>query len=278
MESETIRNGRCYNERSEREMRTVGLNLPEALKSVNQNNDVGEEPNPSMGLSLMRFYTVLVICALLTPVAAMAQTIPSDFSYLEKRQEFGLFGGYMSSGSGRFGYGPTGGPTLGARYGIELSGPMGFEGVIGVVDSQRDVVDPGRDEGDRIVGQADQLLTTIDARIRFSFAGRRSWKQLSPFLTFGGGMVLNSSDTAPADELLLSEDVFDFGTSFYGTLGVGSRWFITERFALRGDGVFSLYKIDTPPGFSDPARGFLNVEEGEWLAGTAFSISLLWRW
>jgi len=53
---------------------------------------------------------------------------------------------------------------------------------------------------------------------------------------------------------------------------------VSERFALRGDGVFSLWKIDTPPGFSDPARGFTGVAAGEWVQGISFTIALLYRW
>lgn len=220
-----------------------------------------------MGSSLTRFFALLIGGALMVPTAAEAQSIPSPFSYLEQKQEFGIYGGLLNSGTGRFGYGPSGGPMLGLRYGIELSGPLGVEGVVGIVDASRDIIDPGRVEGDRVIGQADMLLTMIDARIRFSFPGRRSWHNLSPFLTAGGGVVLNSSGQADADQLLLPEDVFDFGTSFFGTLGLGTRWFITDRLALRGDGVFSLWQISTPPGFSDPARDFAAVADAEWLWG-----------
>ena len=104
------------------------------------------------------------------------------------------------------------------------------------------------------------------------------WHRLSPFLTIGGGAVFSAGGDHALDQTLLPEDVFSFGTSFYGTLGLGSRWFVTDKIALRGDGVFSLWKVDTPPGYSDPSRAFEEVEDGEWLRGTAFSLSLLWRW
>jgi len=61
-------------------------------------------------------------------------------------------------------------------------------------------------------------------------------------------------------------------------LGAGSRWFVSDRFGLRADAVFSLWKLDTPPGFSDPDRTFENVEEGEWSRGLSFTISGVWRW
>lgn len=231
-----------------------------------------------MPLSFCKLMTAPLVFALLQPASSHAQTIPSHFTYIERKQEVGPYVGYMSAGSGRFGYGPTGGPVFGTRYGIELSGPMSFEGVIGIVGGTRTVIDPGRDEGDRDIGEADVSIATIDARLKFSFAGERAWKGISPFLTVGGGIAFDVGSPSTFDETLLAEDVFDFGTSFFGTMGLGTRWFISEAVALRADGVFSLWKIDTPPGFSDPSRGFLGVPEGEWLWGTSLNVALLYRW
>ena len=210
--------------------------------------------------------------------AVEAQSIPSPYTYLERGQEIGFFAGQMSTDAGRFGYAPAGGPTMGLRYGVELSGPLAVEGMAGFVNSTRDVIDPGRVEGDRVIGEADARLATIDARFRFTFTGRRAWHGLSPFITGGGGIVLDTSGRSELDDVLLAADVFEMGTSFFGTLGFGTRWFLTDTFALRADGVFSLWQVDTPPGFSDAARGFESVEDGEWLPGTSFSVTLLYRW
>jgi hypothetical protein len=221
---------------------------------------------------------VLVTAAVAVPMGADAQTIPSPYEYLERRQEVGLFSGWVSVEDGRFGYGPSGGTPLGARYGIELSGPLGFEGTAALIDGTRDVVDPGRAEGDRVIGEADVLMSVIDARLRFTFTGRRSWHGLAPFFVFGGGIAFDVADSSELDDILLPEDVFEFGSSFFGNLGLGTRWFLTERLALRGEGTFTLWKIDTPPGFSQPERGFENVEDGEWLRGTWLTLTLLYRW
>lgn len=212
------------------------------------------------------------------PTVTSAQTIPSPFTYVERKQEVGLFGGYLDAQTGRFGFGPAGGLLSGARYAVELSGPLALEGVVGFLKGTRDIVNPARIEGDQVVGEGDVLLTTIDARMRFSVIGNRAWHGLSPFLAFGGGLAFDAAGIPEAEADLEPADVFDFGTSFYGTVGVGSRWFITETLGLRFDGVFSLWSIDTPPGFSDPARGFVAVEESQWLSGLAFSVALLYRW
>lgn len=223
-------------------------------------------------------FLLAALAALALPAAGTAQTIPSPYRYLEQAQEIGIFGGTMSAKTGRFGYGPDGGQVLGVRYGIELSGPLALEGVTQWIAGERDVFDPGRVEGDRVIGRADAELFTIEARIRFSLVGRRSWHALSPFVSFGGGIAVDASSPDALDEVLLPEDRFDFGNSFYGTVTAGSRWYLAERFTLRGDGTFSLWKIDTPPGYTLPERDFTGVADGEWLRGLAFSLAVLYRW
>lgn len=220
----------------------------------------------------------LLALALSLPAGTRAQSIPSPYEYLEKRQEFGLVGGMMDVNTGRFGYGPDGGPLYGIRYGLELSGPLSFEGVVGHARGNRDIVDPGRVEGDRIIGATDAAITMVDARLRFSLVGRRMWHRLSPFLSAGGGIAFDMGSRSDLDNVLLPEDVFEFGTSFFGTVGVGNRWFVTETIALRGDVTFSLWQLDTPPGYADPDRAFESVSDSEWSRGTTLSLSLLYRW
>lgn len=240
--------------------------------------DVGEERNPSMRLSLLVSCAIPPLLAAAAPSASRAQTIPSPYTYVERRQEAGAFVGYMDAARGRFGFGPSGGMVYGGRWGLELSGPVSLEGVARLVDGTRDVINPGRVEGDRVVGDARVLLGTVDARLKFSFTGQRAWHGLSPFIVAGGGIALDLAGSAEAEAALEPADVFDFGTSFLGTAGVGTRWFATERFTLRADGIFSLWRLDTPPGFSDPARGFASVPESEWARGLTVTIGLLYRW
>ena len=215
---------------------------------------------------------------LMQPSTVAGQAIPSPYTFIEQRQEVGLYSGYMSAATGRFGYGPSGGLMYGGRYALHLSGPIALEGVAGAVRGTRDVINPARPEGDRIIGEGDVLLATLDARLRISAAGDRAWHGLSPFLALGAGVAFDVADPAEADALLESRDVFEFGSSFFGTLALGTRWIATDRFALRTDGTFSLWRLKTPPGFSDTDRGFPSVEDREWVRGLSVSVSLLYRW
>ena len=211
------------------------------------------------------------------PSAARAQSIPSPFRYVDTRQEAGLFMGTSSMAKGRFGFGPAGGVTMGARWGIELSGPLGFETVAGVISGNRDVINPAQVVGDMSIGEVDAMAGFVDARLRFTLTGDRTWHRLAPFIVAGGGIAFDLSDDAALDEELAADDRFSFGTTFFGTMGGGTRFFLTDRLALRGDAVFSLWKIDTPPGFSDPERGFTSVEKSEWASGLHLTLAAVIR-
>lgn len=231
-----------------------------------------------MRLRIWYSFTAVMALAALGASAVEAQSVPSPFSFIEKKQEAGLIFGEVDAGTGRFAYAPKGGRLYGGRWGIELSGPLSLEGVATMIDGTRNIVSPGRVEGDRVIGEADVRLTTVDARFKFSLTGDRAWHRLSPFLLAGGGVVFDLEDETETDRTLEPEDRFEFGTSFYGTSGLGVRWFMTDRFALRLDGTFSLWKVGTPPGFSDPAYGFEAVEEDEWLSSLGLTLSTLFRW
>lgn len=211
------------------------------------------------------------------PSAAAAQSIPSAFRFVDTRQEVGLFVGSSSMAKGRFAFGPAGGITAGARWGIDLSGPLGFETVAGVISGTRDIINPAKVVGDQKIGEADALTGVVDARLRFTLTGDRTWHRMAPFILAGGGIAFDLSKSAPLDEELAADDRFSFGTSFFGTAGGGLRLYLTDRLALRGDAVFSLWKISTPPGFSAPERGFTSVEKSEWVSGRHITLSAVIR-
>jgi hypothetical protein len=245
--------------------------------SVNRDPLPGEEYPTSMRVRIARGCLTAAVTLLLVPRAGSAQTVPSPFRYVETKQEVGLLFGATNASTGRFGFGPKGGLRTGVRWGIRLSGPLGFEGVAGVISGKRDVINPARLEGDRKIGEVDALLGTVDARLRFTFTGDRSWHGLAPFIVAGGGLIFDAAGAKPLDEELETQDRFDFGTSFLGTLGGGTHLYLTRRLALRGDGIFSLWKIKTPPGFSDPEREIPSVQESEWVSALHLTLSAVIR-
>jgi len=216
---------------------------------------------------------VLAVITCLVPTALRGQEIPSPYRFFEDRQEVEIFAGSTGQETGRFGFGPKSGLLLGARYGIQVGGPFGLEGVVGYNATTRDVVDPSRPEGNRVVGEVDANLMSLDARLRFSLTGDRTWRNLNPFLFLGAGVIWDLAGGSEADELVLPDDRFDFGARFLTLFGGGTRWFLTDRILIRADLAISLYRLKTPRGYFNTARGFEKVDEKEWVGGPTFSIS-----
>ena len=208
---------------------------------------------------------------------AAAQRVPSPYRFFETSQEVTLFGGWVSPGRGSLEIGPGPGPVLGARYGIELSGPISLEGVVSYIPTTRRVVDPARLEGDRVIGEADAELAVVDVRLKLSITGRRTWNSLNPFLIAGGGVSIDLSGTEPLDERLLADDRFDMGTGFVGVAGAGLRWFASDRFVARGDALLNLWRLDVPQGWRDPTRELPVVGDSEWVSGPLLTLGLGYR-
>jgi hypothetical protein len=152
------------------------------------------------------------------------------------------------------------------------------EGVVTMLPTTRDVIHPGRAEGDRKIGEAESLLTAIEARLRFALTGRRTWHGLQPFVFAGGGMVFDAQGYQAEDDLLAPEDQFSLGATFMASMGTGVRLMLGERFVLRGDASLSLWKLDVPAGFQDPDRDLGDVPEDEWTSSSGLSVGLAYRW
>ena len=219
-----------------------------------------------------------------SPTAGFAQTIPSSYRYLEHAQEAGFVSGYLNLANGSLDLGPKSSAFVGGRYALELSGPLSVEGLLLYVPTVRDVVDPRRAEGDRSIGETDANLLMADARLAFSLTGRRTWHGVSPYLFVGGGVALDVAGLGEAEEILLEEDRFDFGTTFTGSGGTGLRLAPSERIMIRLDANIVLWRLRTPRGFGQPGKGFgepgeemEDVVEREWVRGFGFALGAAWR-
>lgn len=224
--------------------------------------------------------TILCVLFLFLSDQARGQDIPSAYRYIESAHEVGIFAGILSPNTGRLDLGPKEGPTVGARYAIELTGPLSLEGVGRTLVTERNVRDPRRAEGEEIRGTADVYLASADVRLKFNVTGRRTWHDVSPYVWAGGGVVFDLGPAAPADQQLLAEDRFDFGTSFLGLLGLGARWIPRDHLQLRVDAEFDLWQLDTPVGYLDADRGLFTepVPEDEWVSALGLTVGAAIRW
>ena len=219
---------------------------------------------------------VLTAAAALVALApeAWAQRIPSPYAFIERGQSAGVFGAYLATDEGRFGFGPKPTFAVGARYTVEVSGPVGLEGRVAVAPGKRDVVNPARDEGDRVVEEAETSLVLIEARLRLALTGRRTWNGLQPFLFAGGGLGFDAQGAQSEDQLLEERDRFDFGTRFLGSFGGGVNWALGDRVSFHLDGSLLLYQLETPGGFGDPERELGTVPDAEWVSARTVSAGL----
>lgn len=209
---------------------------------------------------------------------AAAQSIPSPYRYIEEGQEAGVFVGHLGSERGLFGYGPAPGLSLGVRYSVEVSGPIALEGLFTSLPTTRDVMSPGREAGDRKIGEANVALTAIEVRLRLALTGRRTWNGIQPFALVGGGVAFDAEGDQQADLELQEGDRFDFGTRFAGTFGGGLRAIVSDHFVIRADATLSIWKLDVPDGFRDPELGFENSPESEWANSPGLTLGIAWRW
>lgn len=210
----------------------------------------------------------------LDPALLGGQSVPSPYRFFESRQEAGIFIGVTGQGTGRYGYGPKPGLLVGARYGLQLGGPFGLEGVVGYSPTTRDVVDPSRDQNDWVVGEADAELVTADLRLRFSLTGDRTWRGISPSVFLGAGVISELVGLSEVDNLALPDDRFEFGTRFSALFGGGVRWLISRRFLVRGDLALTMFQLKTPRGYLETDRGLAGVGEKQWVSGPTFSLGL----
>ncbi len=224
--------------------------------------------------TVLRCLASLSVLAGATPLPLRSQDIPSPYRFIENRQEAGPFVGYLSPGTGRFGFGPGPGVYFGARYGLRASGPLGFEAVVGYLPTTRDLVDPTRAPGSRVVGKVDANIVTMDLQMRFSLTGDRTWHGLAPFLLAGGGGAFDVAGDSSAETLLLEQDRFRFKKTWLALLGGGLRWVPSERLSVRTDASLNLWRLTTPPGFRDPDLGLTGVGEKEWVSGPSISLGL----
>lgn len=215
-----------------------------------------------------------LIAAAFSAARAPAQVVPSSYRNIEHGQEVGLAGVAYSFGRGSLELGPRLDWSAQARYALEASGPLFFEGLAGYARGTRRVIDPRRQPDDRSIGDADVQMLTASVRMGFSVTGRRTWRRLSPYVFAAAGLAYDAAPAGELDESLEPEDRFTFGTAFTASSGTGLRIALSRRLMLRIDGELLLWRLRTPGGFD---AKYENVEQREWVAGYGLSAGLSLR-
>jgi hypothetical protein len=229
------------------------------------------------------FVPVLALAAGLfaAPDLLRGQEISSPYDFIDTRHQAGVFVGYAGENRGQLDLSPGGGPLLGARYGIELSGPFALEATAFFIPTERNVYDPSTDPEEGLppfLGTSSSLIGGLDARLRFTLTGDRTWYRLAPFVTMGGGLASDLTQRSSLEDELASDERFSLGPSFLGVLGAGTRWLPSDNLTIRFDATFHIWKAGTPRAFFEFEEQFGSVPEGEWTGVGGLTLGSSIRW
>jgi hypothetical protein len=210
----------------------------------------------------------LGVTSLLLPTALQAQVIPSPLRHIETRHEVGFYAGYLYTNRGSLDLGPAPAPIFGSRYNIALTGPLQGEIGLSFSPTSRTVyARPGGAGGSlTAVGERDLVAMIIEGGLRFRLTGARTWRGLAPYAAATGGVVTNLGRPAEIEEAIPSDQRFQFGPSFAASLGLGSDFFVTERFSIRAEARDHFWRLTQPVGLTGTGE-----RNSEWLHNFAIS-------
>lgn len=190
--------------------------------------------------------TALALLPALPAATAGAQDVgypPEESPYRDViyRQELTLFGGFYRAGKDPEGVAPQSGPMGGVHYELRIGGPANVYGRLGLVRTERDVVDPASPPEQRDAGQRDVNLLLADVGLVLNLTGQKSWRGFVPHLNGGVGVV---SDLVEADG-----GGFRLGTPFAIAFGAGVKWVSRGDLQLRVDVRDHLYQVRYPESY-----------------------------
>jgi hypothetical protein len=228
--------------------------------------------------SLPRILALVGLLTLLPASPLEGQGAVSPYRFLEGKHDVGFFLNQVPGNRGVMELGPGDGLMMGARYGIELSGPFALEFSGFLLPTDREVRIPNEsEESIESFGQTDVLVGGLDGRIRFTLTGARTWHGLAPFVTAGGGFAVNLKGATEEESELPDELRFKFGPTFLGVASLGTRWVVTDRLHLRVEAGSYLWKLGTPRSFQSLPEASGTVVQQQWPAVGAFGVGASWR-
>ncbi|HUP88229.1 MAG TPA: outer membrane beta-barrel protein [Longimicrobiales bacterium] len=209
---------------------------------------------------------------------AQAQRISSPYRFLDTSQEAGLYVGHVKAGEGSAQLGHKSGNSVGLRYALRFSSAISVDADVMYFRSEIPVRDTtvsvtAGDSSYTQLGTAKSNLLVPTVSLRLNLTGLRTWNNILPYLTFGGGGAFEVQKDKPSIERAPVDARYALGTSFAGTFGAGIQIFPTDRLALRIDGRNVLWKVKTPAAL---LRGRISstIPKDEWVSNLAFSAGL----
>ena len=163
----------------------------------------------------------------------------SPFHDLVYRQELTLFTGLFHASEDPAKVAPRSGPMFGAKYAVRVGGPAWFTARLGMVSSDRRIINPLHPVATRFVGTKSSNLWLADVGLDLALTGQKSFHNFVPVIGAGAGIASNFDSKADSGG-------YKFGTNFAFTFGTGLRWVPGGRWQARVDLADYLYQITYP--------------------------------
>jgi hypothetical protein len=231
--------------------------------------NVRQIPNGTRMLQIRRPLLALLLLVS-APGLLPAQTVPSPFRHIETRHSGGLYAGQFAMDPGRLELGPRAAPIIGGRYDIRLTGPLSGEVGIGFSNTQRMLytrTGPALTLPIIELGETDFVLMLGEAGLRFHLTGPRTWRGFAPYGVATVGVAADLTRNDPREEGIPVEQRFDFGPSFAAGGGLGTDFFLNERFSIRAEARDYFWRLTYPGGLT--ATG---LQENQWRHNVAVTL------
>jgi hypothetical protein len=193
------------------------------------------------------FGVVALLAASSAPAQVGHHPESSPYRDLEHKQEITLLFGYTRARHDPAGAAPRSAAMTGARYELNLVGPLAMSADVTRTFSDRLVIDPSQPSATRTVGTQTTAVYAADVALALDLTGRKSWHHLVPQVRGGLGVVnSNAKDEASG---------FSFGTPFAFTFGGGLKVVPGGKLQLRMDVTDRVFKLSYPDSFRRTASG-----------------------
>lgn len=199
-------------------------------------------------MSLLLRRGALAAAAMFAAAPVLAQKtvgvapVTSPFRDLEYKDDLTIFGG-LGGGRDRVGAAPNGGPVLGVRYDLFVSGPAAFTARFVTQLADRDILRTrGVPPAPRLVRSVSQPLYLTDIGVTINLTGRKSWRNVVP--SINGGLGLAADFRSASDS-----SGYRFGNRFMLQAGAGIKWHARGRWTLRADLSNYFYNVSYPSSF-----------------------------
>jgi opacity protein-like surface antigen len=212
-----------------------------------------------------------VLLAAVQPAAA--QQITSPYRFIETSHSVGAYLGYLWTGSGDPDLGPQSAPIIGIRYQGRLTGGLNGEVAVSFAPSERTIFANEQDPTDpsRLVpvpqGDAGVPLLLTEGALQFHVTGPRTWNGLAPFVLASLGLAIDLGGTDRLEEEAAAVDRFDFGPGLAVGVGLGTDYFLSDRFSVNLEVRDRLWRLVVPQGLANSGR-----EESNWKNNPSISI------